>query len=255
MNVRVLLVLAALLVAGVVAPEKPWKNGCTQVFPAQAGINLFAGTKDRYGYERVILNPNKGKDNAPRRTLDLKAWEIKYKHKKYSTGKNPDERRCSPWVGKNKKNFENKEQECPQAWYMGVDPWTQYNAVETLYMEDSDGASAYAGAHVQIKLRVHPYPDGEGPWRELPGIWIIPVSTYANVYPNRVKDEKGNPVTPDIEEEEADRYYNTWHNLRHDVTAIQCGAANENVEMPRPWWVIFAKGAIWDYWDPCQPWD
>jgi hypothetical protein len=75
MNVRVLLVLAALLVAGVVAPEKPWKNGCTQVFPAQAGINLFAGTKDRYGYERVILNPNKGKDNAQIQTQEVLDWQ------------------------------------------------------------------------------------------------------------------------------------------------------------------------------------
>ena len=75
----------------------------------------------------------------------------------------------------------------------------------------------YAGAHVQIKVQVDP----EGTWRELPGNWIIPVSTYANIYANRVKDKDGKPVTPDIDEDEGDEYHETWHGLRHTVTAIQ----------------------------------
>lgn len=141
-------------------------------------------------------------------TLELDPSITTFKH---HVGKTWDkaERECSPWAGNNLKLF---GKACPQLW--GQPPpgsaengkWNCYDADAKPPLVMNWGRGKYAASHVYIKIREE----------VLSGLWVIPLSGFANSYANARIWGKFQPTKG---------YSETWHSLRAgvSVTAIKIG--------------------------------
>ena len=277
MNIRVLIVLAALLLTGVVAPRKPkrkaskkasnairtaakkaksnkrrWKD-CEKVMdPA----SFFSRPSDKNGYGYLDTNGYGLVSLAGKttKTLELQPKLTRFRHMQGTSHektakKDKGARTCCPDLGNNGKLFIPTTAPynlCPQAWAtIHNRPWTYYQDPNKctkknlrrkaiadgpcgrsgeLVWKPNDikrGAGNFAAAHVEIQIK-----NNENTWQRLPGVWLIPVSGFANTYSNRFPGEmraKGFS----LHQSEATRYNDAWHTLREDlignkaVTAIQ----------------------------------
>ena len=83
------------------------------------------------------------------------------------------------------------------------------------------GSGKFAAAHVLIQINTGR--KGNPPnWEDLPGEWLIPVSAFANTYPNKLE----------ISRKEKAAYNSAWHTLRVGLTGSKAVTAIQTIPKP-----------------------